>query len=70
LLKSLPSLKATYQLHRNIQTSEAENADKAIVANWEENCKGQFIKASIAPGGKEFTVQIGEKGVPKKFKAE
>jgi competence protein ComEC len=70
LLRSLPGLKAAYQLHRNIQTSEAENTDKTLVANWEENCKGEFIKAAIAPGGKEYTVQIGEKGIPRKFRAE
>lgn len=70
LLKSLPGLKAAYQLHRNITVSEAENTDKALIANWDENCQGQFIKASVAPNGKLYTVQIGEKGIPRKFRAE
>jgi competence protein ComEC len=69
LLKSLPSLKAAYQLHRNIETSEGENTDKASVANWEEDCTGEFIKASIAPGGKDYTVQIGDRGTPRKFQS-
>lgn len=70
LLKSLPSLKAAYQLHRNVQTSEAENTDKALIANWDENCQGQFIKASVAQNGKSYTVRIGEKGKSQQFQTE
>jgi beta-lactamase superfamily II metal-dependent hydrolase len=70
LLKSLPSLKAAYQLHRNVQTSEAENTDKTLIANWDENCQGQFIKASVASNGKSYTVRIGEKGKSQQFQTE
>ena len=70
LLKSLPSLKAAYQLHRNVQTSEAENTDKALIANWDENCQGQFIKASVASNGKSYAVRIGEKGKSQQFQSE
>ena len=49
LLKSIPSLKATYQLHRNVEMSEKDNPDKSQIANWEENCKGEFIKVSVSP---------------------
>ena len=70
LLKSLSSVKAAYQLHRNVQTSEAENTDKALIANWDENCQGQFIKASVASNGKSYTVRIGEKGKSQQFQTE
>lgn len=70
LLRSLPSIKAAYQLHRNVQTSEAENTDKALIANWDENCQGQFIKASVAPDGRSFSVTIGEKGKARKFQTQ
>ncbi len=70
LLKSLPSLKAAYQLHRNVQTSEAENTDRALIANWDENCQGQFIKASVTPNGKLFAITIGEKGKTRKFESQ
>ena len=70
LLKSLHSLKAGYQLHRNVQTSEAENTDKPLIANWDENCQGQFIKASVASDGNSYTVRIGEKGKPQLFRTE
>lgn len=62
LLKSIPSLKATYQLHRNVEMSEKDNPDKILIANWEENCKGEFIKVSVSPAAKTFSVTIGEKG--------
>lgn len=70
LLKGLPSLKAAYQLHRNVETSEAQNTDKALIANWDENCQGQFIKASVAANGKSYTVRIGEKGKSQRFQSE
>ena len=62
LLKSIPSLKATYQLHRNVELSEKDNPDKSQIANWEENCKGEFIKVSVSPAAKTFSVTVGEKG--------
>lgn len=70
LLKGLPSLKAAYQLHRNVETSEAQNTDKTLIANWDENCQGQFIKASVASNGKVFAVSIGEKGRARKFQSQ
>jgi competence protein ComEC len=62
LLKSVPSLKATYQLHRNVELSEKENPDRSQIANWDENCNGEFIKVSVFPDTKTFSVTIGEKG--------
>ena len=32
LLKSIPSLKATYQLHRNVEMSEQDNPEKSKIA--------------------------------------
>ncbi len=69
LLKGLPSLKAAYQLHRNVETSQADNTDRSHIANWDENCQGQFIKASVAPDGDSFTVTFGERGTPSTFQA-
>lgn len=62
LLKSIPSLKATYQLHRNVEMTEKDNPDKSQIANWDENCKGEFIKVSVFPDTKTFSVKVGEKG--------
>ncbi len=70
LLKSIPSIKANYQLHRNVETSTEQNTDRAHIANWEEHCQGEFIKASVASDGKSFTVTIGASGSPTKFAAQ
>ncbi len=70
LLKTLPSLKAAYQLHRNVQTSESENTDREFIANWDENCQGVFIKASVSPNGKAFRMTIGGNGKARKFDSQ
>jgi competence protein ComEC len=70
LLRSLPSLQAAYQLHRSVETSEKENTDRAYIANWEEACKGAFIKASVTPDGQSYTVTVGNNGMPQKYLAQ
>ena len=70
LLKSISSIQANYQLHRNVETSVNQNTDRAHIANWDENCKGEFIKASVAPDGRSYTVTIGAGGAPRKFEAQ
>jgi len=67
LLKDISSIEANYQLHRNVETSLSQNTDRAHIANWEEKCKGEFIKASVAQDGKSYTVAIGSNGSPTKF---
>jgi hypothetical protein len=67
LLKSLPGLEAAYQLHRNVTSTEQDNTEKKNIANWEENCQGDFIKVTVEPSGKSFQVSLGEKGKPRTF---
>lgn len=68
-LKSLPRLEASYQLHRNVRLKKEEQTPAELIANDAdtEACRGVFIKASIAPEGREYTVQIGMDGKPRKF---
>jgi competence protein ComEC len=70
LLKSLPSLEAAYQLHRNVTSTEQDNTDRKNIANWDEKCNGQFIKVSVEPTGKSFHVSLGEKGKPSVFQTK
>jgi len=66
LLRSIPSIKAAYQLHKNAATSPDDNTDPALIAN--ANAKGgRFIHVSVSPDGEEFSVQIGEDGEKKTF---
>jgi hypothetical protein len=70
LLKSLPDLKALYQLHRNVETSPDENTEPAFIANVEENCKGEFVKVSVDREARSYTVTIGAHGNPRRFETK
>lgn len=63
-LRGVKSLQALYQLHRNVNLSGDEQAPPDFIANSEPtvNCDGVWVKASAAPDGDSFTVQIGEDG--------
>lgn len=65
-LRTTKGLKAWYQLHRNVNLKPEEQAPAAFIANQEETatCKGNFIKASVAPGGDSYTVQVFPAGKP------
>jgi len=66
LLKSIPSVQAAYQLHRNVQSKAEENTDPALIAN-SDTAGGQFIHVSVVPDGSRFTVQLGESGPKREF---
>jgi len=66
------SLQAMYQLHRNVRLEEKDQAPVEQIANLAEtaNCKGTWIKASVAKDGQSYTVQIGPDGKPRKFETK
>jgi beta-lactamase superfamily II metal-dependent hydrolase len=66
LLKSIPSIEAAYQLHKNAATGADDNTDPALIAN-DDPAGGQFIHVSVAEGGGQFTVQIGSDGPARTF---
>ena len=68
-LKRVKSLKAMYQLHRNVRLEEKDQAPVDHIANLAEtaNCKGTWIKASVAKDGESYTIQVGSDGNPRKF---
>ena len=56
-LRETPSLKALYQLHRNVQSSTEENTAAEFIANLEEQPdEGFMISASVDAGKRAFTV--------------
>jgi competence protein ComEC len=58
-LKELPSIKAIYQVHKNLRPDGAKNnAPDEFIANSEKECKGNHIKLSVAPDGKSYTVSV------------
>jgi len=69
LLRSVPSIQAAYQLHRNAATKDDENTDPALIANSDPS-GGEFIRVSVLPDGSRFTVQIGESGPKREFNSK
>lgn len=63
-LRKVRSLQALYQLHRNVKLSAEDQTPAAFIANREEtaDCQGVYVKASVAPDGESYTVQIGPDG--------
>ncbi len=63
-LRKVKSLKAQFQLHRNINLPEADQAPPEFIANsgTTAECQGVYIKASVAPDGRSYAVQIGPDG--------
>ncbi len=61
LLKSIPSIQALYQLHRNADTSAAENTEPGLIAN-KAAAGGEYIHVRVEADGSKFSVQIGERG--------
>jgi competence protein ComEC len=67
-LKDTPSLEAIYQVHKNLRPDGAtNNVPDEYIANLEMACKGNYIKLSVAPDGKSYTVSIPANGHERKF---
>jgi hypothetical protein len=69
LLKSVPSIQAAYQLHRNVATRDEDNTDASLIAN-KDASGGQFIHVRVAPDGAKFTVRVGEDGPERTFESK
>lgn len=68
-LKRVKSLKGMYQLHRNTKLADADQAPAAHIANMAETaqCKGVWIKVSVAKDSANYTVQVGPDGKPESY---
>jgi hypothetical protein len=58
LLKSLPSLKGLYQLHKDLKERDQDNTDPDLIANLgpESGCAGNWIKVSVDSAGSTYAV--------------
>jgi competence protein ComEC len=69
-LRSLPDIQAIYQLHRNVTAGPELNTQPENIANADEKCEGEYVKLSVAPDGKSYTVTVGSRGTPKRFETK
>ncbi len=68
LLRSIPSIQAAYQLHKNATTSVQENTEADLIAN-KDPAGGELIRVRVTADGSKFTVQLGERGPEKSFES-
>ncbi len=67
-LKSLPSVKAIYQIHYNTLYGPDGNTDLQFIANPpDDSQKGRYIKVSVHPQKNSFSVSVGPDGNTKEF---
>jgi len=57
-LKSSPGIQAMYQMHKNVRADVEDNTTDEYIANIPEKCEGNYIKLSVDPTGKSYTISI------------
>jgi len=59
-LRAAPTIKALYQVHRNLRIAQHNTAEKAHIANTEptRSCPGHTISMSVDARGKSYTVTV------------
>jgi hypothetical protein len=66
-LRSVPSIQTMWQIHLNLLGGSKYNTDQQYIANLPEKCQGNYIKCSVEPTGKSYTVSIPATGVSKSY---
>jgi competence protein ComEC len=61
-LKSSPGIQAMYQVHKNVRADIEDNTADEFIANIPEKCEGNYIKMSVDPSGKSYTITIPATG--------
>lgn len=66
-LRSVASIQAMYQIHKNLRADSHNNTKEEHIANLEKECQGNYIKLSLAPDAKSYTVSIPARGHERRF---
>ncbi len=68
-LREAPSVQAIYQVHKNLREG-ALNTHEDYIANTQKECQANFIKLSVDPSGKSYTVSIPATGHHRTFESK
>lgn len=68
-LRDLDTLLAIFQIHKNLNASEKDNASQEYIANNEpsDSCKGEGIALMVAPNSNSYQVKVGTRGLTYRF---
>jgi beta-lactamase superfamily II metal-dependent hydrolase len=69
-LKSVPSIRGVFQVHKNLRDDHQNAAADDHIANLEEHCAGRYIKMSVEPDGRHYTIEIPGRGFKKTYEAQ
>lgn len=61
-LKTSPGMQAMYQIHKNVRADIENNTADEFIANQDEKCAANYIKLSVEPSGKSYTISIPATG--------
>jgi competence protein ComEC len=61
-LKRLPSLEASYQLHKNVRDDGQNSAGDEHTANLPEQCAANYIRMRVEPDGRRYSIEIPANG--------
>jgi competence protein ComEC len=69
-LRDTASIKALYQLHRDLRGGSEFNTEDKFIANLDEKCAANYIKCSVAADGKHYTLSIPATGFEQTFQTK
>jgi hypothetical protein len=61
-LLNAPSLRARYQLHKNVRDDNQNSTADEFIANLDEKCSAGYIRMRVEPDGRRYTIEIPATG--------
>ena len=67
-LTATSSIKAMYQVHKNLRADIENNTGDAFIENLTKDCDAHHIHMSVAPDGNSYSINIPDRGHSRTFK--
>ena len=69
VVRDTPGIQDVWQVHRAMATDAADNTDPQLIANLteEDDCLGHWIKATVQPDGRTWTMTNGRTGYSRNY---